>query len=532
MRPSQAAAKDPGYVLAVTRQQRGVLAATGLGLFLVFLDAMIANLALPDIQQHFGGGESTMQWVVIAYSIGMALFIMPSGTWADRRGRRFVFTIAVVVFMVGSLASGFAPAFWVLVGARFVQGVGAAAITVTSLALVSAEFKDDDLKARAIGIWTGIAALGLGLGPTLGGFLTEEVGWRAVFIVGVPFGLLVLALTFRFVEESSDPIKRGFDPVGQVLFAVAIITLSVGVVSGPHQGWLSPLIVGSLVVFVLCGAGFIRQELRTDEPMMDLTLFSDSEYSWSIAAVFSVYFFVYGALLLITQYWQNVREFSPIQAGSLILPFALVMMFLPPRTGKYIARVGPLRPARIGLVIVAAGAALLIVALHFDMVASLAFVVLAIGVSYSGPALTALAMSRVPANRAGMASGIVSAQRAIGSTIGYALMGTILSVWLGATLNNDLELVIPNDARRSAVSDSIIESANPYANPAEFGRGRPIQFDGATKRTEAIDIASHDVIQGIQVSLAVGAVFVVIVWAFGRFKYARPESQTTASPPE
>lgn len=169
MRPSQAAAKGPGYVLAVTRQQRGVLAATGLGLFLVFLDAMIANLALPDIQQHFGGGESTMQWVVIAYSIGMALFIMPSGTWADRRGRRFVFTIAVVVFMVGSLASGFAPAFWVLVGARFVQGVGAAAITVTSLALVSAEFKDDDLKARAIGIWTGIAALGLGLGPTLGG---------------------------------------------------------------------------------------------------------------------------------------------------------------------------------------------------------------------------------------------------------------------------------------------------------------------------------------------------------------------------
>lgn len=516
----------------MTRRQRGILAATGLGLFLVFLDAMIANLALPDIQDQYGGGESTMQWVVIAYSIGMALFIMPSGTWADRRGRRFVFVVAVTVFMFGSLASGLAPAFWVLVGARFIQGAGAAAISVASLALVSAEFKEPELKARAIGIWTGIAALGLGLGPTLGGFLTEEVSWRAVFMIGVPFGLLVLVLTFRFVDESSDPTDRGFDLVGQVLFAVAIITLSVGVVSGPHQGWLSPVIVGCLVVFVVSAAAFIRQEMRTDAPMMDLTLFNDSAYSWSIAAVFSVYFLVYGALLLITQYWQNVREFSPIRAGLLILPFALVMVFLPPRVGKYIAKVGPLKPARFGLAIVAVGAVALIVSLNFHLVSSLAFVVIAIGIAFAGPALTALAMSRVPADRAGMASGIFSAQRAIGSTIGYALMGTVLSVWLGATLNNNLEQVIPNDARRKSVSDSIIDSANPYANPAEIGRGRPIRFDGADRKSEILEIASTDVVQGIQVSLAVGAAFVAIVWAFGRFRYARPEPSAAPPPPE
>jgi EmrB/QacA subfamily drug resistance transporter len=506
----------------VTSRQRGILAATGLGLFLVFLDAMIANLALPDIQKHFGGGESTLQWVVVAYSIGMAVFIMPAGTWADRRGRRFVFLVSIVVFIVGSLGSGLAPEFWVLVVARFVQGAGGAAISVTSLALVSAEFKEPALKAKAIGIWSGIAALGLGLGPTLGGFLTEEVSWRAVFMISVPVGLVVLVLTVRFVDESVDPTDRGYDPVGQVLFALAVSTLSFAIVSGPHAGWLSPSIVVCVVVCFASGTGFLRHEKLVSQPMMDLKLFADHTYSWSIASIFSAYFFVYGALLLVTQYWQNVRGFSPIQAGLLMLPFALVMVFLPPRTGKYVARVGPLRPARIGLLVVAIGSGVLIGVLHVHLLASLAFVVIAIGIAYTSPALTALSMSRVPADRAGMASGIFSAQRAIGSTVGYALMGSILAMWLGATLNTSLEPVIPNETQREAVSDSIIDNANPYAFLAEIGPGEPIFYERPAKQDEILEVAQDDVVQGIQISLAVGGALVLALWALGQFKYARP----------
>lgn len=507
----------------MTRRQIGILAATGLGLFLVFLDAMIANLALPEIQQQFGGGESTLQWVVVAYSIGMALFIMPAGTAADRRGRRLVFLIAVVVFLLGSLGSGLAPEFWVLVVARFVQGSGGAAISVTSLALVSAEFKDPDLKAKAIGIWSGIAALGLGLGPTLGGFLTEEVGWRAVFMISLPVGVLVLFLTVKFVDESKDPDERGYDPTGQVFFAAAVTTLSFAVVSGPQAGWSSPLIFGCLVVFLVSTTGFIRHERRTSQPMMDLELFADHTYSWSIGAIFAAYFFVYGALLLVTQYWQNVRGFSPIEAGMLMLPFALVMVFLPPRTGRYTARVGPLKPARIGLLVVVIGAGVLIGSLHLFLFASVAFAVIAVGIAYLGPALTALSMSRAPADRAGMASGIFSAQRAIGSTVGYAVMGSILAVWLGATLETNLEPVIPDESQREAVSEAIIDNANPYAYAAEIGPGEPIPFELPSNQAEILEVAQDNMVQGMQISLAVGAALVLMLWALGRFKYARPE---------
>lgn len=490
---------------------------------MVFLDVLVANLALPDIQEHFGGGESTMQWVVISYSIGMALFIMPAGALADRRGRRFVYVFAVVTFLVGSLLSGLAPAFWVLVAARFVQGAGGAAIMVCSLAIVSAEFVAPQSKARAIGIWTAVAAVGLGLGPTLGGLLTEGVSWRAVFVVGIPVGLVVLPLTFRFVDDSEDPVDRGFDLIGQGLFALAVTTLSVGVVAAPHQGWFSPVIVVCFTTTIAASVGFIWHELRAADPMVDLSLFSDSTYAWSIAAIFTVYFFAFGALLLVTQYWQNVRGLSPIQAGGLILPYALVMIIVPPRTGRFIARVGPLRPARIGLLTLAFGAGFLIVGLEFHWIAPFAFVVIAVGIAFCGPALASLSMSRVPPERSGMASGIFSVQRALGSTIGYALMGTIVTVWLGATLDDSLEPVIPNSSQRDAIAESIAGSANPHAHASEIGPARQLLVEGPTEKAEILDIAADNVVHGIQVSLTIGAFFVVLLWALGRYRYARPE---------
>ena len=514
----------------MTGRQRGVLAATGLGLFLVFLDAMIANLALPDIQQEFGGGESTMQLVVVAYSVGMALCIMPSATWADRSGRRLVFVISVVVFSAASLASGLAPALWALVAARGIQGMAAAAVSVTSLALVSAEFDSPEGKARAIGIWTAIAAVGLGVGPTLGGFLTEEVGWRAVFLISVPVGVVVVVLTFRFVSESRDATSRRFDVIGQVLFAVSIVSLSIGVVAGPQRGWLSPVIVGCFVLFAVTLVAFVRVERSKDSPMMDVRLFEDGTYSWAIASVFALYFLIYGALLLVTQYWQNVRDFSPIETGLLMLPFAFAMMLLPPRTGKYIARVGPLRPARIGLLTLFFGALSLIVAIRLHLLASAAFVVLAVGVAFAGPALTALSMSRVRSDRAGMASGIFSAQRAIGSTIGYAVMGSVLAAWLGVTLSSSLQTTIPDDSQREAVTDSIIENASPYAYSAEIGPGEPIPSEDATTDQEILDAAKDDFIAGIQISLGVGAVLLLITWLLGRFRYARPPSEPNQHP--
>ena len=198
----------------MTPDQRRTLAATGLGLFMIFLDALIVNVGLPAIQADFGVGEAGLQWVVAAYSLGMAVFIMTSATLADMHGRRKVYVWGIVVFTLASLACGMAPSLDVLNVARGVQGAAAATVNVTSLALVSAAFPDPRQKARAIGIWAAIAGVSNAIGPTLGGFLVETVGWRAIFWVNGPVGILVIVLTLAYVAESRDDRPRTLDLAG------------------------------------------------------------------------------------------------------------------------------------------------------------------------------------------------------------------------------------------------------------------------------------------------------------------------------
>jgi EmrB/QacA subfamily drug resistance transporter len=222
-----------------THRQRLTLLATSFGLFMIYLDATIVNVALPDIQKDFGGGEQALQWVVAAYSLTMGMFIMSSATLADRMGRRRVFILGTLLFMGASALCGLAPTLGVLDIGRGLQGVGAATVNVASLALVSAAFPDPGRKARAIGIWTGIASVGLAIGPTVGGFLTESVGWRSIFFVNVIVGLLAVVLVRAFVQESSDPASRDLDLRGQLLFIVGVGALTYALIEAPHDGWLS-----------------------------------------------------------------------------------------------------------------------------------------------------------------------------------------------------------------------------------------------------------------------------------------------------
>lgn len=201
------------------RTQRFTLVATGLGLFMIFLDALIVNVALPEIQRAFHVGEAGLQWVVAAYSLGMAIFIMSAATLADLHGRRRWYVAGITVFTLASIACGMAPTLPLLNAARGVQGLAAATANVTSLALVSAAFPEPKQKARAIGIWTAIASVGTAVGPTLGGLLVEHWGWRSIFLVNVPVGLVVVFLTWRFVAESRDERPRHFDVPGQALFS-------------------------------------------------------------------------------------------------------------------------------------------------------------------------------------------------------------------------------------------------------------------------------------------------------------------------
>src|SRR5215471_15619202 len=266
----------------MTKTQRFTLAATSLGLFMIYLDALIVNVALPAIQSDFKVGEAGLQWVVTAYSLGMTIAIMSSGTAADIYGRRMLYLAGIALFTAASAACGMASSLGALSLSRAVQGVAAATVNVTSLALVSAAFPDPKLKAWAIAIWSAIANTAIAIGPTLGGLMVQQTGWRSIFMMNVPVGLVVLILTWHFVMESWDERPRTFDIPGQFLFMTAVGAFAFAVIEGPQAGWRSGKILMLFVVAVAALAAFIVAERRNPDPMMDLKLFGDRTYSLAI----------------------------------------------------------------------------------------------------------------------------------------------------------------------------------------------------------------------------------------------------------
>lgn len=496
--------------------QRATLVATGLGLFMIFLDALIVNVGLPEIQRAFAVGEAGLQWVVAAYSLGMAMFIMTAATLADLHGRRLWYLIGIAVFTTASVACGMAPSLEALNVARAVQGVAAATANVTSLALVSHAFPDPKQKARAIGIWTAIASVGTAVGPTLGGFLVEHWGWRSIFLVNVPVGLIVIAMTLRYVAESRDERPRHLDLPGQGLFIVSVGAFAYAVIEGPHFGWTSPAILGLLAVAAVGTYAFIRTERASPDPMMDVSLFRDPAYALAIGTICAVLFTIYGMLLLTTQFLQNVRGYPPEATGLMMLPFSASVTIVSPLVGRMVGRWGARTPILAGLACMIVGLAVLMIGGH----AASWVVLTGLGLTGCGGALcltpiTTLAMTSVPPQRAGMASGIMSAQRAIGSTVGFAVMGSVLAAWLGATLEPDLAGIIKDPAERAAVAQAIVAGANPHAHVAEIVPRRPIVHPDPAIRAAIIAVADADFISGIRAALSVAIVVLLGVLAAG-----------------
>ena len=506
----------------MTKTQRFTLAATSLGLFMIYLDALIVNVALPAIQLDFKVGEAGLQWVVTAYSLGMTIAIMSSGTAADIYGRRRLYLFGISLFTVASAACGMASSVEALNLSRTIQGIAAATVNVTSLALVSAAFPDPKLKSWAIGIWTAIASTAIAIGPTLGGLMVQTTGWRSIFMVNIPVGLVALFLTWRFVAESRDERPRTFDITGQLLFMISVGAFAFAVIEGPHAGWLSGKILTLFLVASAALAAFIFWERRTADPMMDLKLFGDRTYSLAIVTIFAVLFAAYGMLLVITQYMQNVRGFSPTDAGLLLLPYSMSLMIVSLTAGKLVGEFGSRHLILLGITSQIIGFALLIAGLQIStvvVVTGLAFVGAGAGLCLTP--ITSLAMTTVPPERAGMASGIMSAQRALGSTVGFAVLGSILAATLTTTLSAHLSDALPNPTERREVTDTIIGNANPRAYSAEIGPGRPIKHLNPATQTAILAVADSDFIEGIRFSLATAIAFLALVLAAGILWFPR-----------
>lgn len=502
------------------------LLATGLGLFMIYLDATIVNVALPDIQREFQVGEQGLQWVVAAYSLTMGMFIMSTATLADMHGRRRLFVIGVVIFAVASVLCGAAPNIVVLNIARGLQGVGAATVNVASLALVSAAYPDPAAKAKAIGMWTGIAAVGLAVGPTLGGLMTEHIGWRSIFAVNVVIGLLAVVLVYRYVAESRDPSDRGLDPVGQVLFLVGIGALTYALIEAPQRGWVSPLIVGLFAASLVVAVAFVLAELRQPEPMMDVRVFRDRVYSTAIFTIFTVLFGIYGMMLVVTQFFQNVEGYSPEKAGVLMLATSIPTVVLAPFAGRLAARFGGRRPTLAGMVCMVSGLTLMGVGVMGSLpvvLVSLALIGAAGGLAIAP--VTSVAMSSVPAERAGMASGIMSAQRAIGSTAGFAIMGSILAAVVASTLPGKLDAVVTDPAESRRLAEQIIDEANPRAVPSLIGPGKPLPTSTAVETTQLEQAAEDAFEDGMRVALFAGGALAAAALLAGLVVFPRGEAE-------
>jgi DHA2 family methylenomycin A resistance protein-like MFS transporter len=404
------------------------LVAVCLGYFMVILDTTIVNVALPALRVDLGASVAGLQWVVDGYLLMLAALLLSGGVLADRVGARRIFEFGLGLFVLASVACGLAPTTAVLVGARLLQGVGAALAVPASLALLRAAYPQPAARARAIGIWGGIAGVAAGAGPILGGLLVTAASWRLVFFVNVPIGLLAMALTARRVP-APDPRPRALDPAAQIAGGIALAALTLALIEGGQVG-VRPQVIAAAVVFVVAGACFVLIERRVPAPMLPLGLFGNAMFSGANAVGLLINLGFYGELFVINLYFQQIRGYSALAAGLALLPqmgMAAVGSLL---SGRFTARAGgPRLTMLIGLLVGGAGLFGLIVAgEHTPYPLLIAPLVAAgFGMSFTMPAATTAVVDSAPAERAGLASGAINASRQIGGLIGVALLGALVS---------------------------------------------------------------------------------------------------------
>jgi MFS transporter, DHA2 family, methylenomycin A resistance protein len=406
------------------------LIAVSLGYFMVILDATIVTVALPSLGRDLGGGVAGLQWVVDAYTAALAGLLLLGGSLGDRLGSRAVFQAALAAFTAASVACGMAPTLATLIAARAIQGVGAAMMVPSSLALLRAAYPDQRERARAFGIWGGIAGIAAASGPVLGGALTASVSWRAVFIVNLPIGLLALWLTRRHVTVTSRRSDAsGIDPVGQVAAVASLGGLILALIQGGELGWDRPLVLGGLVAFVVFGVVWLAAQARGRDPMLPLELFRRPGFSGAVAVGLLLNLGFYGQLFVMSLYLQHARGESPSLAGVALLPEALAVLVASPLSGRLTGRSGPRLPMTSGMLLGAAGfAALALMRPGTPYLLLVAPMVAAgFGTSFTMPAATAAVMGAAPPERAGLASGALNASRQVGGAVGVALLGALVA---------------------------------------------------------------------------------------------------------
>jgi EmrB/QacA subfamily drug resistance transporter len=423
-------------IFAEENKKWWTLAAVSFGLFMIMLDNTIVNVALPTIERSLHLKISELEWVVTGYALTFGALMLTGGKLADLLGRRAVFVGGLVIFTLSSLACGLAGSASVLIGARVVQGIGAALMNPATLSIITVTFPPKQ-RGTAIGIWAGISALALAIGPLTGGLIVERINWNWIFFINVPIGVLAILAAFAFIPESRDTsAEQKPDVAGQVTSTVGLFALSYGLIEANNYGWASGRILGSFALAVVSLTAFVVFEMRQRLPMLDLSLFRNRGFAGANTVMGFVGLAMFGIFFYVSLYIQQVLGYSPIQAGAAFLPWTVLIILIAPVAGKLSDRLGSRRFVTTGMAIVAASMVVFsrfgVGASYWDLLPGM--VLGGLGMSIAMAPTTAAAMHSVRPEKAGVGSAVLNSMRQVGGSLGIAIMGAIVASGLASSL--------------------------------------------------------------------------------------------------
>jgi EmrB/QacA subfamily drug resistance transporter len=413
----------PGSVRLASAAGRWVLAVAVLGEAMTLLEATVVNVALPSIGRDLGAGTAGLQWTLNAYVLTLAALVLTAGSLSDIYGRRRVFILGVVVFVAASALCAAAPTIGLLVAARFAQGIGGALLTPGSLAIIEAVFHPDD-RTRAIGIWAGLGAVSGAVGPLVGGYLTDAVSWRAIFLINLPLGAFVVAAAVLRVPETRDPTRAGgLDLRGAALAMLAIAGVCFALIQA--SGGFTPAVIAALAIGLAAAGSFAAVERRGAHPMLPLEMFRSRQFASATVLALVTYAALGGVIFLFVAFLQVTLGYSPLQAGAATLPITIMLLILSGPSGTIAGRIGPRIPLTAGAVLTGAGL-LLMARIHprdsYLTAVLPALVVFGAGLAALITPITATVLASVDARHSGIASAVNNAVSRLGQLIAVAVL--------------------------------------------------------------------------------------------------------------
>src|SRR5438445_9084670 len=459
-----------------------ILAATILGSSMAFIDGTVVNVALPALQQSLNATVVDVQWVVEAYSLLLSAFLLLGGSLGDRYGRRRIFILGVAIFSLTSLWCGFATNIHELIFARAVQGAGGALLLPGSLAIISASFREED-RGRAIGTWSGFTAITAAIGPVMGGWLIEQVSWRAVFFINLPLAIIVVVICYWRVPESSSNEKGRLDWLGAIVIALGLGALVWGLIESARLGFAHPAIVAALAAGLILIVTFVFFERQSRHPMVPLELFRSRTFTGANLLTLLLYSALGGTLFFLPLNLIQVQHYSPTAAGGALLPFILIMFLLSRWAGGLVQKYGAKIPLVVGPAIAAIGFASFTlpgVGGSYSNTFFLPMIVLGMGMAISVAPLTTTVMNSVAQTRAGIASGINNAISRVAGLLAIAVFGIIMLQAFNHALETNLS-GLPSPIRQSLDQQRTKLAATDL--PQNIAPATRVQMRGAIDRS-------------------------------------------------